>query len=406
MNLSINKINFLWLSGIRNILGIDFAADAAGGGENYLRVAELRSYGGILNKFRSRYKVANKFTVEFENGQSAEEKGQRLTKELKERGIKTRFCVSSISSTTARTVTAEIPSDVGDVGTWIRENYEKFIRVPVPLRELAFAYEMLPSVDDSRRCEISFVRETERQECISLFSAAGLHLLNLGLCNDIPSDDPVITALCPAGYSGNLAVGLALKGFLPEISSMDFRAEAEKKKTGEEKEKTLFNRTALVLGAVLFLLLAAQFGLNSYLQSASDKIDERLMEVGPVYSEVSALQRQVSALRSELNGDGGTSRRSNVSKVLHDIAKATPEGIWLYKLDIARGNSGGEVIDLFGYARSNQDAASYLGALQEDKRFSNVQVIRVGAPTQSEAVSFDNTGIKSVTTFELKMGEK
>lgn len=401
MQLSFSKINTLRLSGIRNILGIVFEEDC-------LRVAELRSCGGIFNKFRSKYEVVNACTIDFERGLSLEEKGQRLARELKERGIKTRFCVSSINSTTARTVTAEIPSDVEDIETWISENYEKLIRVPVPPRELAFAYAMLPPTGESRCCDISFVREAERQEHISLFSYAGLSLLNLGLANDKRTDDPVVAAICPSGYSGNQAVELALRGFLSEISSVDFRSEVEKKKTTEEKDKTLFVRTTLALGALIFVLLAGQFGLNSYLQNESDNIDERLLQIGPVYSEVAALNRQVGALRSELNGDAGANHRSNVAKVLHDIAESTPNGVWLYRLDITQSDPKSEAISLFGYARTNELAASYLGALQEDRRFSNVQVIRVGAPTESEAVSFDNSKIKTLVssglvTFELKM---
>jgi Tfp pilus assembly protein PilN len=388
-------MNTLRLSGIRSVLGIDLD-------ENGLRAVELRSRGGLLNKYHSEYEVVNAFSVEFEKALTSEEKGNRLARELQERKIKTRFCVSSINSTTARTVTAEIPSDVPvaspeDVETWIREKYEKFIRVPIQLSELAFAYEILPSADSQpRRCKISFVRESERQEYTSLFAAARLHLLNLGLSDSNPSNDPIIQSLCPRGYEGNPSVALAIMGFLPELGSMDFLPEIERKKTTEEKDKSLFYRVVLALGVVLFVLLGLQFGLNTYFQRESDKTDEQLLQVGPVYSEVTTLGKQVSALKSELTGGGG--KRSSVAKVLHDIAESTPKGVWLYKLDVTHSE-----IDLFGYAKSNELAASYLGLLQKNRQFSNVQVIRVGTPTESESVSFENSGIKSVTTFELKM---
>jgi len=395
VKVSFKKVNTLCLSGIRTILGMDFR-------EDFLNVTEARSYGRIFNKYRSKYKVINSFTVEFEKGLSSEEKGKRLAEELRKRGIKTRFCVSAISSTTARTVTAEIPPDVEDIEAWINENYDKLVRVPIPMRELAFAYEIVPATDtQTRHCRISFTREAERREYISFFSAAGLYLLSLGLSGGGPADDPVISALCPEGYSGNPAVELAIKGFLPELKSMDFLAEAEKRRTSEEKDKSLFYQAALGLGALLILLLGLQFGLNSYLQSVSDRVDERLLQVGPVYSEVTALNKQVSELRSELNGSGGN--RSNVAKVLHDIAEATPNGVWLYKLDINWSDVGSGAVDLFGYARTSDLAASYLGSLQQDKRFSNVQVVRMGAPTESEAVSLGNRGIRSIATFELKM---
>ncbi len=389
MDLSLNRINTLQLAGVNDILGIDQS-------DNSLDIAELKSRAGLFNKYHSKYEVVNTFSIEFEKVLTSEEKGKRLAKELQERGIKTRFCVSSISSAAARTVVTEVPSDVEDIETWIKENCEKFVRVPIPFKNLAFSHEILPSTDaQPRRCKISFVRETERKDYISLFSNAGLHLLSLGLNRDL-SEDQIITSLCPEGYSGNHAVELAIRGFVPELNSTDFLNETEKKETTEERDKSLFYRTVLALGVVLFILLGIQFGLNTYFQSRSDKIDEQLLQVGPVYSEVTNLGRQVSALRSELNGSGGN--RSDVAKVLHDIAEATPDGVWLYKLNITQNE-----IDLFGYARSNELAASYLGLLQKNRQFSNVQVVRVGAPTESESVSFENSGIKSVTTFELKM---
>jgi len=395
MNFSLNKINALKLSGISNVLGVDLSQDN-------LNLVEIRSHGGILNKFHSKYKVANSFTVEFEKGLPSEEKGKLLAEELKKRGIKTRFCVSAIPSTAARTVTAEIPPDVEDIEAWISENCDKLVRVPIPLKELAFSYEIVPATDtQTRHCRISFTREAERKEYISVFSAAGLHLLSLGLSSGTPSGDPLVSALCPEGYTGDPAAELAIKGFLPELRSLDFLIESEKKKTSEEKDKSLFYRAALGLGALLLLLLGVQFGLNTYLQSVSDKVDERLLQVGPVYSEVAALSKQVGELGSELNDSGGN--RSDAARVLHDIAEATPNGVWLYKLDIDWSDAGRGVVDLFGFARTNDLAASYLGSLQQDKRFSNVQVVRIGAPSEAEAVSFANRGIRTIVTFELKM---
>lgn len=399
MNLFLRRINTLKLSGIKAILGIDVCEDG-------ISLVELKCSGSVFNKFQTRYKVVSSSVIEFDQEYTAEEKGQRLASELKDREVRTRFCSAGIRSDTARTIVVDVPTDVEDIKTWIAENHERFIRVPIPLSELAFSYELSVQEGQSRRCKISFIRETERKEFVSLIATAGLYLLSLGLVDDQPFNDPVVNALIPEGYSGNRAVEIAMNGFLPELSSMDFLRVEERKKAVQQKDKSLFQRSAIVSGVVLFFLLALQAGLDSYLQNESSKVDERLLEIGPVYSQVNQLERRVGALRSELKGVGFTEHRSNVSKVLHDLADVIPDRVWLYKLDIAEDDSGIKTINLLGYARDNQRAATCLDALQADKHFTNVQVIRMGAPTQVEAASFINDSMHSFVTFELRLSAK
>ncbi len=463
-----DRLNTLKLSGIRSVLGIDLSRDLA-------RVVELKSLGGIVNKFESKFKAIAWFDVDFPAESSTTERGRILATELENRRIKTRFCVSTVRSSNSRTATAQIPNDVDDVHAWVGENYEKLIRVPVPLKDLAFSVNVNSVGADSARCEIAFVRAAERDDIVELIQCAGLHLLNLGLdvrdsecvfivdvgnfgegkrgfiyadetemvcrtCADgAPGplkklhreslegelhslkeslDEIVITGpsaneiqgeairvLNPLGLASDyaLAAGLAVRGYLPEIGSFDFRPEVVRQKSTEEKDKSLLKSTVLALGTLVLLLLGLQLGVQSYLQGISDKLDAKLSVIGPVYSQVNVLERQVRALRTELSGNDEVQHRSDVAKVPQKVAEATPKGVWLQRLLCTNGAKAGKSLDLTGYAETSEKAASYLGSLQRDPMFSNVQVIRVGVPTQTELASFGSNKMHSFTTFEVRL---
>jgi Tfp pilus assembly protein PilN len=468
MNLSIDKLNILKISGIDAVLGLDLF-------KNRVRAVELKSRGGILNRFWSTYVPAHYFTLDFSENMSASDRGRLLAEELKKNGIGTRFCVSAIRSSNTRIVTAEIPNEAEDIQAWVAENYEKLVRVPVPLKDLAFSYDASSVEQDMVRCEIAFVRAADRDEIVELLNSAGLHLLNLGLgvrnseaaflvgsgdfkeenrafvfagedevvgriyragkqgpwkryqresvieelnSSEGELDEIVISGpnaeevqgekvriLSPLGLSPEyaLAAGLAIRGFLPEIGLFDFCPETVVTKSTEEKDKSLLKSTALVLGALLFVLLGLQFGVQLYLQRVSDSLDHKLSDVGPVYSQVNALERQVQELRTELNGNSEVERRSEVARVLNEIAEATPKGVWLYGLTCTKEGRAEESVDLTGYAETSEKAASYLGALQSNPRFSGVQVVRVGVPTETELASFGSNKMQSFTTFEVKL---
>lgn len=471
--LRVDKINTLKLSGTGRILGIDVYKDKA-------RVVELKVLGGTLNKYRANYRAVNYFTTDFPTRASIAERGELLAGELKRRGVKTRFCVSAIRSGNSRSVIADIPRDgpdepgmaAGEIRNWIRENYEKLIRVPVPLKEVSFDFDVVSIGPDSIRCEVAFVRISERDEVMELLTNAGLHLINLGLgvrdCeltaqvadpNFALEDGVLIFAgqdeldctvydhrvavsrkrlqVKPLDEAGEvtaqsrqnlvtgpraemlkdshfdlftpfnllpeyaLAAGLAIRGFLPDLGAFDFRSEGSKAKSLEERDRRLFKMSAVFLGSVLFALLAGRFGIQTYLEGANARLEARLSRNGPVYTQVMTLESQVSALRNELDGQAGIQHRSNVAMVIHDIAENTPNGVWLYRLVSNYGNGGEAYVNLYGYAETNGEAASYLGELQMSPTFANVQVIRVGAPRQSEQALFN--GKTFFVTFEVKL---
>ncbi len=489
MEFRIQQINLLRLSGINSIIGIDLY-------RNRVRVVEVRTHGGILNKFAAKYAVSRHITVDFPDNTSAAKRGNLLFEALKKNGIKTRFSVSTVRSSNSRVVTADMPVEAADtiskeeIENWIRENYQKLIRVPIPLQDLAFDFQIISQTLDSIRIEVAFVRTSDRDGILELLHSAGLQVLLLTIgsrsaelgflstkvlpengnlsfvfagedgitCTDYQRRNPigeqsnilrrntrttslgeVIASLTkdageadsifvsgpaatepvppqasvweplglPSEYS--LAVGLAVQGFLyvSPITGhellIDFLPEKAKYASLEQLDKSLFRVASITMGAIFFVLLGLQFGLQTYVKNESARLDGKLQDIGPVYSEVRQLKRQVDALKVQLSGEDVMRDRPSVARALHEIAASTPKGVWLYKLIYSYSDTTGTRVDIRGYSRTNEGAADYLSGLQASRFFYGVRVIRVGAPTQLELASFASAEQKSFVTFEVDL---
>ncbi len=481
------KANLLKLSGVNSILGIDLY-------KGIVRVAELSARGGFLNRYRSEYRASAHFSLNLAEALSPSERGQRLAEAMKANGIRARFCVSSIRTVNSRTVIADIPMDISQdssgngIRSWINDNYEKLIRVPIQLSELTFDYDILSAGPDSVKCEIAFVRTKEIEEWTGMLNSAGLHVLNLGLDvrnfefgiqadSQITSGDNVFifvdsndywctlfpprkkteelqpitrkklrfrdldeallslqaefpnlgkcivtgpgasggssaTVWSPLGLPPEyaLSVSLAVHGFLfsdslgENTKTLDFRPEDVRRAATMERDKGILKYGTLVMGMILFILLSIQFGIQSHLQKISDGLDARLAKASHVYSQVNQLRRQIDVLKTQIDGDNSAGHRSHAARVLHEIAVATPGGVWLYRMTLNQRNLSDQSLELWGYAETNRDAAAYLASLQQDRRFTNVRVVRVGAPTPLEAVSFPSERINNFVTFDVKLG--
>lgn len=178
MNLSFEKLNHLRLSGINSLLGIDLY-------RNRVRVTEIKTRGGVLNKFTAKYIPTHHFTLDFPENMSAADRGNLLAETLKNSSIKTRFSISAVRSSNSRLVTADIPTEgqetysKDEIETWIRENYQKLIRVPIPIKDLAYDFQIISRTLDSVRIEVAFVRASDRDEILDLLHSAGLQVLLL-----------------------------------------------------------------------------------------------------------------------------------------------------------------------------------------------------------------------------------
>jgi Tfp pilus assembly protein PilN len=189
----------------------------------------------------------------------------------------------------------------------------------------------------------------------------------------------------PFGISSKyvLAYGLAVKGFLPELSPVSFLSRAEKENTETRMYRSATQRMALMLGSAVLFLLLLPIGSGQIIQTKINGMDEILLSSGTLYGEVAALEEQVKNLESRLDGRSPLMRGTNLSKILHDFAGVVPAGVSLTKLTVLNPNPPQAVLSLTGNAKSNEMVAELLRALQENVGFSEVSLVRSGSALQS-----------------------
>jgi hypothetical protein len=170
----IGRIDYQRIAGINRILGVDWTG-------RYLRVVELEKQGNPLNKFNSVYKAVTSFVHEFNEEKSIDDKSSKLKSLLNEKGIKTKYVVTSVRSAGFKTVTTVIPAtDMYAITEWVKDHYEKLLKLPIPLDQLSFTVEPLQVMDSQTLAEVTFVRKKDYEEYKELFQKAGLDLLSIG----------------------------------------------------------------------------------------------------------------------------------------------------------------------------------------------------------------------------------
>jgi hypothetical protein len=180
-----------------------------------------------------------------------------------------------------------------------------------------------------------------------------------------------------------LAAGLAVKGFLPEISPINFLTSGDKENVSRLIYKSLTHRAAIILGTVLMLLLSLQLVASWIIQNKIETAEQRLSAAGPEYTRMSVLQRDVDFLRRKF--EGANPARSHLAKTLHDLASATPENVWLYRLQLVN---------------DNRSAQTYLKKLRSICR--EASLVRSSLPLQSETMVPVRRTKDPMITFEAK----
>jgi hypothetical protein len=198
-----------------------------------------------------------------------------------------------------------------------------------------------------------------------------------------------------------LAVGLALKGLRQNLSPANLLSSEETKHIETQLYKSLFQRTVIGTGAVTVVLLLLPFVAGLYLNWRSNSIDEQLLANGGSYTELKLLETQTLGLEKQLSGSSTTVRSSETARVLHDIAAASSEGLWLYRVKLETGNRRESKVSLFGYTSNNEKVTDYLKSLGLSGY--EASLVRSGSPQPNETAIPSRKGIG---TFEILVNIK
>src|SRR5437867_678327 len=130
------------LAGVNRILGVDLADDI-------VRIVELEKKGGPLNKYAVRMSPVCAYYRQFTTGATLEKKAQQTKELLVACGITTTYAVSSVRTLGVRSLVAHTPPHVDNLDEWIRENHERLLKLPVPLTQVSFDYEVINTSESS-----------------------------------------------------------------------------------------------------------------------------------------------------------------------------------------------------------------------------------------------------------------
>ncbi|MCL4540603.1 MAG: PilN domain-containing protein [Bacteroidetes bacterium] len=453
------QINLQKLAGVKSIVGLDIT-------DRHVHVAELKIHRGIVNKFSSRFAVTNYFTCDVADGVSVASSSAAIREELNRHGITSRYAVSALQTGQMRSVRAEVPGDVLNIDEWLQDNFEKLVRIPVPLHELAYRYETQQTGPSSNTVEFVFARKSEVGSMLRFVSALKLDLLALS-AGIIDCVNPLIYSaqfkyeeqlsyvfnredsvtlfeieegsvthsdtvssitdlpnrerrkMLFAGTTGEsggeffrpfgvpteytLAAGLAIRGFLPELHPIDFMPSTETKIVMERLSRGLFHRVALACGGILLALLLLQSIFSIYVDGFRNEMDARLLASGAGYSELTLLEKQNSSLKNELALIESDTSSTNVAMLLHDVARITPEGVWLYKITMTKAEKRGAVLFISGYSGDSKRIAEFIRLCEREPRLHNVGIVRSGLPVYGENVTMISKKITSPFTFTLSV---
>lgn len=221
---------------------------------------------------------------------------------------------------------------------------------------------------------------------------------------EIPAEWPnEHRVLKPFGLSTEhtLAAGLAVKGFFPELSPTNLLSWISRQHAESLLFRSLMHRVVLACGSILMALLLLQIVASFYLQSRIDRVDERLLALGPAYTDVVMLENQVKALENQLEGRDVSFKRSRMAQTLHRVAGLAPDGLWLYRLHQDHPNGQPKVLALYGYARSNELVADFVKSLTSG--VAEAMLIRAGTPLRSESLVPGGQESSQFITFQINL---
>jgi hypothetical protein len=299
-------------------------------------------------------------TIRFEADQSPEETGAALRDLLSARESSTHRASLSIRPQAVRLVQAEVPEGVTRIPEWIEDNAEKLLQLPIPLSEIVYGCRSLPAPNaEAAVIEIGFVRRQEVEKCLTVCRLAGLEPVFLGAAPRATESK----AELDIGPNNATAFRLAALSFSPNGAACDFLPPQARVQAEEGVQRNLTKRFGLSAGGLVLGLLLLEFLASAYVDSREKALDESWASTKTTVSELNALEKNVKALEDRLAAVRSGTERTELARVLHDVASVPAKGVRFRRLGSVEGKNRELAFAAMGQASSHEQLARFLAAL-------------------------------------------
>ena len=169
----------------------------------------------------------------------------------------------------------------------------------------------------------------------------------------------------PARYAPAAAMAVAgLYPLLPSINFLDRHAvEARRREVGKRKAV----RLTLALASVVFALLFASTLLNTYLRHRAEREEALLLSQAPRIAAVERARADLGRLRASYEQARGLiALRTDRTRILVAVGRATPEEVWLSRLRLGAPDGEGAALFLEGFTGSERGAQVLLERLENE----------------------------------------
>ncbi len=129
------------------------------------------------------------------------------------------------------------------------------------------------------------------------------------------------------------AAGLAVKGFFPQLNTIDLLPGSRKKQLFQQREKKKSQKIIIGAGSLLLLIIFFLQGYTFFLSRKLSELQEQRMLLGKSIAVVEEAEREQQKLQKiYYHIQQLSNKRSNFSELLYEISKSTPKLVWLYEL--------------------------------------------------------------------------
>ncbi|MFO7889355.1 MAG: pilus assembly protein PilM [bacterium] len=133
------------------------------------------------------------------------------------------------------------------------------------------------------------------------------------------------------GYAA--ASGLAVKGFFPQLNTIDLLPESRKMHLSKQREKKKSQRIIIAAGLLLLIIVFLLQGYTFFLSRKLSELQQQKILLGKSITAVEEAERERHELQQIYYHIQQLShKRSNFSELLYEISKCTPTLVWLYEL--------------------------------------------------------------------------